>query len=79
MTISGFSFRPPIRRPLTSPTIAANASAVTIAVPMFAFDPAPTPTMITAARLIVPGTLRSIPPVMTTNIWPRAAMPSTAP
>ena len=35
--------------------------------------------MITAARLIVPGTLRSIPPVMITNIWPRAAIPSTAP
>ena len=50
-----------------------------MATAMRSSDPSPTPTMITAARLIVPGTLRSIPPVMTTNIWPSAVIPSTAP
>ena len=68
-----------MRMPLTSPTTAAATSAVATAIQMRSFDPSPTPTMITAARLIVPGTLRSIPPVMITNIWPRAAIPSTAP
>ena len=77
--MSAFSLSPPIRMPLTSPTTAAAASAVAMAIQMCSFDPSPTPTMITAARLIVPGTLRSIPPVMITNIWPRAVIPSTAP
>ena len=77
--MSAFSLSPPIRMPLTSPTIAAATSAVAIATQICSSDPSPTPTMITAARLIVPGTLRSIPPVMITNIWPSAVIPSTAP
>ncbi len=77
--MSAFSLSPPIRMPLTSPMTAATAIAMAMAIQMFSFDPSPTPTMITAARLMVPGTLRSIPPVMITNIWPRAVMPRTAP
>ena len=74
-----FSLSPPIRMPLRRPTTAAAAIAVAMATVICSFDPSPTPTMITAARLIVPGTLRSIPPVMITNICPRAVIPSTAP
>jgi hypothetical protein len=65
--------------PLTSPMTAAAAIAMGTATQMFSFDPAPTPTMISADRLMVPGTLRSIPPVMITNIWPSAVMARTAP
>ncbi len=35
--------------------------------------------MTTAARVKVPGTLRSMPPVMITNIWPSAAMARNVP
>ena len=42
-------------------------------------DPCPTPTVITAASVSVPGTLRSIPPVMITSIWPSAVMARNVP
>ena len=35
--------------------------------------------MTTAARVSVPGTLRSIPPVMITSIWPSAVMARNVP
>ena len=50
-----------------------------MAVPDVLVRPGPDPTMITAARLIVPGTLRSMPPVMITSIWPSAVIANTAP
>ena len=35
--------------------------------------------MTTAAKVSVPGTLRSIPPVMITSIWPSAVIARSAP
>ncbi len=73
------SLRPPISTPFTSPMRAPTARATTIAHPIRASACSPTPTMIMAASVKVPGTLRSMPPVMITSIWPRAVMPRSAP
>ena len=79
VTIRAFSPRPPIRSPLTSPTNAASTTATPIAVKMRSSDACPTPTVTTAARVNVPGTLRSMPPVMITSIWPRAVIARNVP
>jgi hypothetical protein len=68
VTMSAFSPSPPIRIPLISPTSAARISAIPIAVQIRSSDECPTPTVTTAARVKVPGTLRSMPPVMITSI-----------
>ena len=79
VTMRGFSLRPPMRMPFTRPMRAATPSAVKRASTMRSFDCCETPTMIIAERVRVPGVLKSMPPVITTNICPRAAIPSRAP
>ncbi len=68
-----------MRIPLASPMRAATPIAIRIASQMRSFDPSPTPTMIIAASVTVPGVLRSMPAVMITSIWPSAVIPSSAP
>ena len=77
--MSALSPSPPMRMPLTSPISAARTSATPTAAQIRSSDPLPTPTVTTAARVRVPGTLRSMPPVMITNIWPRAVMARKVP
>ena len=79
VTMRALSPSPPMRIPLTNPTTAASTSAMPMAVQMRSSDPCPTPTVITAARVSVPGTLRSMPPVMITSIWPSAVMARNVP
>ena len=67
-----------MRIPFTSPMAAAAPTAVRIASQMRLSDCSPTPTMIMAANVNVPGVLRSMPPVMITNIWPSAVIASSA-
>ena len=67
-----------MRIPFTSPMAAAAPTAVRIASQMRPSDCSPTPTMIMAASVKVPGVLRSMPPVMITNIWPSAVIASSA-
>ena len=50
-----------------------------IAVQIRSSDASPTPTVTAAARVSVPGTLRSIPPVMITSIWPSAVIARNVP
>ena len=68
-----------MRIPLTSPTNAARASATPIAGHMRSSAPCASPTVTTAASVNVPGTLRSMPPVMITSIWPSAVMARNVP
>ena len=49
-----------------------------IAIQMRLSDCLPTPATIIAASVSVPGVLRSMPPVMITNIWPSAVIASRA-
>ena len=78
VTIKALSLSPPIRMPFTRPMTAATATAVRIAIPMRPSDCLPTPAMIMAASVSVPGVLRSMPPVMITNIWPSAVIARSA-
>ena len=78
VTIRAFSLSPPIRIPFTKPMRAATPTAVRIAIQIRLSDCSPTPAMIIAASVNVPGVLRSMPPVMITNIWPRAVIASSA-
>ena len=78
VTIKALSLSPPIRIPFTRPMRAAAPTAVTTASQIRLSDCSPTPTMIIAARVKVPGVLRSMPPVMITNICPRAVIASSA-
>jgi hypothetical protein len=63
-----FSLKPPMRIPLTAPMTAATPTAVAMAIIILSLDCWPTPTMIKAEIVIVPGTLRSIPAVIITSI-----------
>ena len=79
VTISAFSPSPPISSPFTSPTRAQSARAIDDRRPQVVAVRLPSPTVTTAARVNVPGTLRSIPPVMITSIWPSAVMARNVP
>ena len=68
-----------MRMPLTSPTMAAATSAMAMATQMLIVDSVPDADHDHRGQAHRPGTLRSMPPVMITNIWPSAAMASTAP
>ena len=78
VTIRAFSLSPPIRIPFTNPMRAATPTAVAIAIQMRSSDWSPTPAMIIADNVKVPGVLRSIPPVMITSIWPSAVIARSA-
>ena len=62
--------------PVHQPDEAAAPTAARIAIQIRLSDCSPTPAMIIAASVRVPGVLRSMPPVMITNIWPRAVIAS---
>ena len=70
-----------MRIPLTSPTSAATQRARCRSPRPDALvrRVCPAPTVTTAARVRVPGTLRSMPPVMITSIWPSAVMARNVP
>ncbi len=78
VTIRALSLSPPIRIPFTNPIRAATPTAVRIAIQIRPSDCLPTPAMIIADSVKVPGVLRSMPPVMITNIWPSAVIARSA-
>ena len=77
--MSAFNLSPPMRIPFTKPMTTAAPTAARIAIQMRLSDCSPTPAMIMAASVRVPGVLRSMPPVMITNIWPSAVIARSAP
>jgi hypothetical protein len=68
-----------MRIPLIRPTTAETRMATPMAAQIFSSEVLPTPTVIIAASVSVPGTLRSMPPVMITSIWPSAVMARNVP
>ena len=68
-----------MRIPFTRPIRTAAPTATRMAIQIRLSDCSPTPAMIIAASVKVPGVLRSMPPVMITNIWPRAVIARSAP
>ena len=63
-----------MRIPLSRPMTTAAPMAVRYAIHIRSSDCWPTPTMSRPPSKNVPGTLKSIPPVMITSIWPSAVM-----
>ena len=70
---------PPMRSPLTNPTSAASTIARPMAVQSRSSEPLPDPDRDHRAEGERPGTLRSMPPVMITSIWPSAVIARNVP
>ena len=75
VTISGLSRRSPTRSPFARPTSMPTARAATIATGRLWLEPTPAIRLPPAA--MTAGVERSMPPCMTTSIWPSAATAST--